>query len=116
MADDTRPEPIQRAEQTVGRATAALGSLIAGAATFGILTPLEADAGSALLDSVNLAVPAVGGALVTVLGAGVSLWSMIQTRLQARRHVTPLVDPVDDRGEPLSRVADGLAAVTNERP
>lgn len=92
----SRPRPIRDAFRSVGTAVALLGSVVTSLVGWGVITATQGDAVNGLLG----AIPGVV-ALVTAL---LSAFGVVRA---AEPKVTPLEDPVNDKGQALVAVQPG---------
>lgn len=86
-----RPRPIRDAFKSVGSAVALLGSVATALVGWGVLSTVQGDAINGLLG----AVPGV----VTLATALLASFGVVKV---AEPQVTPVVDPVDGYGRPLT--------------
>lgn len=101
-ASNDRPNPLGEAASRTGAAWAAASGLVGALVTFGVLSAAQANAVTAAGDALPTTITAIGTLIAGVMPIVAGLISAFRTAAVARNHVTPIRDPRDDQGNPLS--------------
>ena len=100
-----RPNPLGEAASKVGVAWSALSGVVGALVTFGALSTVQGDAITAAGQAAEGAVTATGTVLAGVLPLIAGVIAAFRTTAAAKPHVTPMEDPRDHDGNPLTRAA-----------
>ena len=97
-----RPNPLKEAASKVGTAWSAAAGVVSALVAFGALNVAQGDAITAAGQAAEGTVTAVGTVLAGVLPLIAGIVSSFRTASAARDHVTPVSDPRNDAGQPLT--------------
>lgn len=103
-----RPNPLQGVANKVGTAWAAVAAVLGAAVSFGVLSAAQAEALTALgqtLPGTIVALGTIAGAVIPLLGGIVSAFA---TAKVGKHEVTPTADPRDNFGNKLVPADPGL--------
>lgn len=97
-----RPNPLAEVASKVGVAWSAAGGLISALVTFGVLTAAQGDAVTAAGAAAEGTVTALGTVIAGVLPLIAGIVSAFRTAAAGKDKVTPVDDPRDNAGNPLT--------------
>lgn len=102
MSATTRPNPLGEAASKVGTAWSAAAGVVGALIAFGSLTVAQGSAITAAGEALSPTVTAVGVIVAGVTPLISGIVASFRTASAAREHVTPVADPRDDAGNPLT--------------
>lgn len=102
VAPSERPNPLSKAASSVGVAWSGVSGLVSALVAFGALTAAQGDAVTAAGESAQGTVTALGTVLAGVLPLIAGIVAAFRTTAAARDQVTPVADPRNDAGQPLT--------------
>lgn len=97
-----RPNPLKDAASKVGTAWSAASGVVSALVAYGVLNVAQGDAVTAAGESAQSTVTALGTVLAGVLPLITGLITAFRTSAAAKDHVTPVSDPRDNAGQPLT--------------